>query len=664
MAEHPRRLFVCNGGLLARPIRARLRGAGYAPRLGLPGASDLVGVWGQSPTAWRGEALAKRRGAALVRIEDAFLRSVLPGRSGTPPLGLLIDHCGAHFDPSAPSDLETLLATSPLDDTTLLDRARDGMARLHWAELSKYSAFDPETPLPEPGYVLVIDQTAGDAAVRASRGDRAAFLEMLFDAREAHPHARIVIKTHPETQQGFRAGHYRDSDLGPGMEFCDSPVSPWRLLEGAIAVHAFSSQMGFEAILAGHRPVIHGQPFYVGWGLTDDRAPVARRQRSLTRAQLFAAAMILYPRWHDPYRDRACGFEAALDTFEAQTRAWREDRKGWVATGMRLWKRRHLQAGFGTYRPVIFADPPRRAARLAERSGRRLMTWGDRPAPAGALRVEDGLLRSRGLGAALVPPASLALDDLGLHYDPARESRLERLITAAPTLPDHARRRAERLVQRLVAARLTKYNLAGDMPPELPPGRRILVPGQVEDDAAIRLGAGEIKTNRGLLEAVRAAHPDAVILYKPHPDVEAGLRPGAVADAGALADVVLVQADIHAALAVADEVWTITSGTGFEALLRGIPVTCLGTPFYAGWGLTRDLGPPCPRRTARPDITALAHAALIGWPRYFDPVSGRPCPPEVTLDRLIEGQGRTAPALRALARIQGLLAGFPGLWRR
>lgn len=664
MAEPPRRLFVCTGGLLARPIRARLRGAGYAPRLGLPGAGDLVGVWGQSPTAWRGEALAKRRGAALVRIEDAFLRSVLPGRSGTPPLGLLIDHKGAHFDPSAPSDLETLLATSPLDDTALLDRARDGMARLRWAELSKYSGFDPETPLPEPGYVLVIDQTTGDAAVRASRGDRAAFLEMLFDAREAHPHARIVIKTHPETQQGFRAGHYRDSDLGPGMEFCDSPVSPWRLLEGAIAVHAFSSQMGFEAILAGHRPVIHGQPFYVGWGLTDDRAPVARRQRSLTRAQLFAAAMILYPHWHDPYRDRACRFEAALDAFEAQTRAWREDRTGWVATGMRLWKRRHLQAGFGTYRPVIFADPPRRAARLAVRSGRRLMAWGDRPAPAEAIRVEDGLLRSRGLGAALVPPASLALDDLGLHYDPARESRLERLIAAAPILPDHARRRAERLVERLVAARLTKYNLAGDMPPELPPGRCILVPGQVEDDAAIRLGAEEIKTNRGLLEAARAAHPDAVILYKPHPDVEAGLRPGAVSDAAALADVVLVRADIHAALAVADEVWTITSGTGFEALLRGIPVTCLGTPFYAGWGLTRDVGPPCPRRTARPDITALAHAALISWPRYFDPVSGRPCPPEVTLDRLIEGQGRAAPALRALARIQGLLAGFPGLWRR
>nr|WP_110549180.1 capsular polysaccharide biosynthesis protein [Limimaricola hongkongensis] len=645
-------------------MRARLRAAGYAPRLGLPRPGGLVGVWGQSPTAPRGEAIAARRGAALVRIEDAFLRSVLPGRAGAPPLGLLIDQAGVHFDPATVSDLETLLATHPLDDTALLDRARDGIARLRDADLSKYSGFDPEAPLPEPGYVLVIDQTAGDAAVRASRGDRNRFLEMLFEAREAHPHARIVIKTHPETQQGFRAGHFRDADLGPGMAFCDTPVSPWRLLEGAVAVHAFSSQMGFEAILAGHRPVIHGQPFYAGWGLTEDRDPVWRRQRRLTRAQLFAAAMILYPHWHDPHRNRACGFEEALDTFEAETRAWREDRMGWVATGMRLWKRRHLQAGFGGVRPVIFADPPARAAARATAAGRRLMVWGDRAAPKGALRVEDGFLRSRGLGAALVPPASLALDDLGLHYDPASESRLERLIAASPALPDHARRRAARLVARLVAAGLSKYNLAGAPLPDMPQGHRILVPGQVEDDAAIRRGAGDIRTNLALLRAVRAARPEAVILYKPHPDVEAGLRPGAVKGAKDVADIVLAGVDPLAALGVADEVWTITSGLGFEALLRGVPVTCLGTPFYAGWGLTRDLGPACARRHARPDLHSLAHAALIGWPRYFDPLTGRPCPPELALDRLAQGTVPRRAGLRILARLQGVFASTAPLWRR
>ena len=141
-----------------------------------------------------------------------------------------------------------------------------------------------------------------------------------------------------------------------------------------------------------------------------------------------------------------------------------------------------------------------------------------------------------------MPPLSLVTDDLGIYYDPTRDSRLERLI-AAP-LPPGGRARAERLVARLVAAGVTKYNLAGQRP-DLPPGHRILVPGQVEDDASLRLGAGEVRSNLALLQAARAAHPQAVIVYKPHPDVEAGLRPGAIPDhaLAGLADVVARKAD-------------------------------------------------------------------------------------------------------------------------
>ena len=40
---------------------------------------------------------------------------------------------------------------------------------------------------------------------------------------------------------------------------------------------------------------------------------------------------------------------------------------------------------------------------------------------------------------------------------------------------------------------------------------------------------------------------------------------------------------------------TMTSLAGFEALLRGKPVTTHGQPFYAGWGLTEDI---CPVRGA------------------------------------------------------------------
>lgn len=676
MTGAPQRLCAFNAGFFRdRRLRRIMALAGHTVGFGLPGPQDGVVVWGRSPYAARGEAVAARRGVPLVRVEDAFLRSVRPGRAGDATIGLMIDPVGVHFDGSASSRLEQVLARDPLDDSNLLQRARDGIGRLRALDLSKYNIHDPAAPLPAPGYVLVVDQTRGDASVRFSGAPDTVFAEMLATAQAENPNARIVIKTHPETAMGLRAGHYGPLDAGERVTLLTDPVSPWQLLEGAIAVHTLSSQMGFEAILAGHRPRVWGQPFYAGWGLTVDERPVARRHRRLTAAQLFAAAMILAPTWYDPCRDRLCSFEEAVDQLEAEVRAFRQDRVGHVATGMRLWKRGRIDAVFGRQKAVAFDDNATRAAARAAREGRGLLVWAGKE-PAGltapvVMRVEDGFLRSRGLGAELAPPLSLVADDLGIYYDPTRESWLERLVLAGP--PPGGAARAERLVGRLIAAGVTKYNLTGALP-DLPPGRRILVPGQVEDDASIRLGAGEVRTNLDLLRAVFGANPDAVIVYKPHPDVEAGLRPGAVSEAELerLADVVARKADPAALIDACDEVWTMTSLMGFEALLRGKRVTCLGAPFYAGWGLTTDLGAvPERRRRApdghplpRPSLAALAHAALIAYPRYWDPVTRRPCPPEVVLDRLASGDiPRPGTVNRLLAKAQGALAGWAHLWR-
>lgn len=676
--EVPRRLFVYNGGFLAPRLRRILAAAGHELRFGLPGAGDGVTVWGRSPRAARGEAVAARYGARLVRIEDAFLRSVRPGRAGDAPLGVLIDPYGVHFDGSGPSLIERIAARDPLDDSQLLQRARDGMARLQAAELSKYNLHDPACAPPEAGYVLVVDQTRGDASIRHSGASEAVFAQMLAEARDAHPAARIVVKVHPETALGLRRGHYAATNLPPGVTLLADPVSPWALLAGAVAVYTVSSQLGFEAILAGHRPHVFGQPFYAGWGLTEDRHSFARRKRSLTRTQLFAVAMILAPTWYDPCRDRLCRFEEAVDQLEAEVRAFRDDRHGHVALGMRLWKRGRLQQVFGREKPLVFARNAQAAVTVAARQGRGLLVWASRagdlpggvPAGVAVRRVEDGFLRSRGLGADLVAPLSLVTDDLGIYYDPSRESRLERLI-AAP-MPAGGAARAEALLATLRARAVTKYNLGGGLP-DLPPAgqRRILVPGQVEDDASIRLGAGQVATNAALVAAVRAACPEAVIVFKPHPDVEAGLRPGALPD-GAGADIIAARADPVALVGACDEVWTMTSLLGFEALLRGKPVTCLGAPFYAGWGLTRDLGPVPERRSRLPDgsrrppvtLLHLIHAALIAYPRYYDPVSRRPCPPEVVIDRLSGGTlPRSGPLNRALAKAQGALARHAWIWR-
>ena len=689
----PRRLFYYNTGFLTQPrLRRILTLAGHDLRLGLPAPGDGVVVWGRSPYSHRGEAIAARRSAPLIRIEDAFLRSIRPGRMGDPPIGLLIDPIGVHFDSTAPSTLEHILSRHPLDDSNLLARSRDGIARIRQLDLSKYNIHDQNLDPPPPGYILLIDQTRGDASIP----DPSAFRRMLGQALTDHPAARIVIKTHPETQSGHRPGHFTPADAADRVTLLTDPVSPWRLLDGATKVYTVSSLLGFEAILAGHRPVVLGQPFYAGWGLTDDATPIPRRTRSLTRAQLFAAAMILAPIWYDPCRDRLCEFEEAVDQMEAEVRAFREDRRGHVAVAMRLWKRRRLQDFFGREQPLIFENDPARAATLATAKHRNLLIWAAKAPPdLIATRVEDGFLRSRGLGADLIPPLSLVTDDLGIYYDPSRESRLERLILSP--LPPGGADRAQDLIARLIAQRVSKYNLPGtipDLPPGTPDSHRILVPGQVEDDASIRLGTGAINTNLALLKAARQANPTSILIYKPHPDVEAGLRPGQItaaafaalaptANSGATSSVptgpaqpliIARNSDPIALIEACDEVWTMTSLLGFEALLRGKKVTCLGAPFYAGWGLTTDLpaaGAPARRSHAsdghplpRPTLAHLVHATLIAYPRYYDPVSRRPCPPEVVIDRLASGQlPRPGLPLRLLAKLQGIFASQTRLWR-
>ena len=108
-ASVPRRLFVYNSGFLTQTrIRRILTLAGYEIRLGAPGPDDFVAVWGKSPTASRGEAVAGHLDRTVIHVEDAFLRSVRTGREGAAPLGLLIDKSGVHFASSCASGLETL----------------------------------------------------------------------------------------------------------------------------------------------------------------------------------------------------------------------------------------------------------------------------------------------------------------------------------------------------------------------------------------------------------------------------------------------------------------------------------------------------------------------------------------------------------------------------
>jgi capsular polysaccharide export protein len=74
-------------------------------------------------------------------------------------------------------------------------------------------------------------------------------------------------------------------------------------------------------------------------------------------------------------------------------------------------------------------------------------------------------------------------------------------------------------------------------------------------------------------------------------------------------------------VAACDVVHTMTSLTGFDALLRGKRVVVYGQPFYAGWGLTEDVlqeGAAFARRQRRLSLDALVAGTLLRYPIYWD----------------------------------------------
>jgi capsular polysaccharide export protein len=284
----------------------------------------------------------------------------------------------------------------------------------------------------------------------------------------------------------------------------------------------------------------------------------------------------------------------------------------------------------------------------------------DLPSTASAAGVpvhemEDGFIRSVGLGSGLHPPLSIVVDSRGIYYDPGRPSDLEALLGESdftPGLIDRARH----LIDDVVRSGISKYASGRARFEDLPAGRRsVLVAGQVEDDRSMKLGAAGVAGNLDLLRRARAAEPGAVILFKPHPDVEAGHRQGRIPDDEALrlADRIVRDVPMSALLEAVDAVHVTTSLTGFEALLRSREVFTHGQPFFAGWGLTTDLGPAITRRGRRLTLEQLVAGVLILYPRYLDPVTRLPCPPEILIARLAETSVVRSTPLTLLRRWQG-----------
>lgn len=615
---------------------------------------DAVLVWGRKPSGRWGERLAARRGLPLWRCEDAFLRSLGLGPD-SPPLGLLLDDTGTYYDAGGPSRLERLIHREHSGPE--LERAAALQQLWREQRVSKYNGA-AEAPAPRQPFVLVVDQSAGDLSIRLGGGSGDRFSAMLTAALAEHPGRTVVVKTHPDVAAGRKRGHFDRAELAdPRIVVEASGGHPTALLERAEAVYTMTSQLGFEALLWGRPVRCFGMPFYAGWGLTVDELPPPERRRPRQLGDLVHAALVEAAVYIDPHRHQACPVEELITALGLQRRLRHSMPSPVEAFGFTPWKQRVLRR-FLAGPALRFRFPWQRPGRAAAQ----VAIWGRRARPGlleavarrrlPLLHVEDGFLRSVGLGADLIEPMSWVLDRSGIYYDATNPSDLERLLAAGDWNPTQLAR-AARLRQLLVEQAITKYNLAAP-PWQRPPTaqRVVLVVGQVESDASIRLGAPGIRSNLALLQAVRAAEPEAYLVYKPHPDVVAGLcRQGTGENAAAqCCDEVLESASIQQLFAQIDALHVLTSIAGFEALLRGVAVHTWGLPFYAGWGLTHDRL-HCERRGRPLPLDALVHAALIDYPRYVSRHSGLFIEPEQAIEELLAWRAAPLPPLSLRQRI-------------
>jgi capsular polysaccharide export protein len=729
-----------SGEFVIAHSRAVARWPGLSELLGIPvvyrgsvrdvSRGRAVLAWGRKPSALRAEAFAQRYRLPVTWIEDGFLRSVGLGYQD-PPLSLVVDDRGIYYDATVPSRLEAMVTRPVSADEGA--RARALVAAWCDGRVSKYNhAREFNGALPQR-FVLVVDQTFGDAAIRFGLAQESNFARMLEAALDAHPQCTVLLKVHPDVVAGRKRGHF--DRLTPGQAsrvvIVGADAHPPSLLQHADAVYVVTSQMGFEGLL--WRKPVHtfGMPFYAGWGLTQDALPAPERRKPAALENLVHAALVEYPRYIDPETGKRCEVERVMEHLALQRRMRERFPATMYALKFSLWKKPIVRAffqgselrfvrdaaqvpdgatlavwgvkkfdqsetgnsGAGAVDPlleqgrvarsegVVESTPPPHPLRghpssieegnaavtaseacfdtrsalsntngysaekvfghasqsnppfaLSRSPGERI----EGPGRISVVRMEDGFLRSVGLGADLVRPLSWVLDRRGMYYDATCPSDLEHLLQTAH-FDDALTGRARRLRERIVEHGLTKYNVGAARwrRPEHA-NRVILVPGQVETDASIRYGAPATRTNMGLLRAVRDANPNALVIYKQHPDVHSGLRVAGEGEHNAArwCDEVVVDIDMGSLLPVVDEVHVLTSLTGFEALLRGKRVATYGQPFYAGWGLTQDIVPPL-RRTRRLTLDELVAGTLIEYPTYVSRTTARFTTPERALDELL-----------------------------
>lgn len=624
---------------------------------------NLFFGWGRKKSGLKAMNLAKKYKAKFILLEDGFIRSLNLGVENSPSFSMVKDDIGIYYDATMPSKLENLLNTYEFKDEEI-KQAKKAIELIKKYKISKYNN---NLDIPDDYFqkdekrVLIITQTANDTSLEFGLAKDFKTLDMIKDAIKENPKSKIYIKIHPDVLSGKKQSDLDINSLPKECILITENFNPIALLEFFDKVYTKTSGMGFEALMQECECICYGMPFYAGWGLTKDKLECKRRMQKRSLEEVFYAAYILYSEYFNPYLNQKSNIFDTIQTLAKYKDIEKVNSNRLFMLGFTLWKRHFIKPFFNAKdNEIIFLNSLKSLAGYKLKESDKFFIWGKKYdentlknlllvkakeqnltnfTPKVSL-VEDGFIRSISLGSDLTRPFSLIVDDKGLYIDPNKASKLEELLQNE-IFDENILNRAKNIIKILLENRFSKYNglKHENLKINAKIGQKIiLIPAQVEDDASMILGGFGLST-LDLLKEVRSKNQDAYIIFKPHPDVLSGNRVGLKDETLILefCDEIVKDCSIDSAIKIADEIHTITSTSGFDALLRAKKVFTYGMPFYAGWGLTKDKH-KCERRTRKLSLEELVAGALITYPRYINPKTKTLCEIEVCLDIMLNLQ--------------------------
>ncbi len=583
-------------------------------------------VWGMKPSGLRLRKNIDK--SKIIFIEDGFIHSYGYTKKKI-PFSICSDKKGIFYNHRSESELFKLIKEKLSNEK--LSRSSKIIKLWKDYSISKYN-FPNFIEPPDQKFILLIDQTFGDLSIYYGGASKDSFTKMFNFAYKNWPDHKILIKVHPDVIKSKKTGCLDKTFFKKkNVIVIDELGQINKLIEFSSAVCVVTSQVGFEALIYKKEVHVFGNPFYSGLGLTIDHniCGNSKKINCITIEQLVYGALVKYQHYLDPRTKRACEVEIILDFINKNRIISRFFPNNLEGINLTPWKARQINR-------FIYPATGKRVKYFIRFKSRmeNIIVWGKSKITdiyiskvKNCISVEDGFIRSVGLGGNLFPPYSLLFDKKGIHFDGSRESDLENLLQEM-ILEEHELIRSRRIIELIVKSNISKYNLKFKNKVEFPSIIKskdiIAVLGQVENDKSILYGVPDDtiqKSNFSLVKQVKKDYPNSFIIYKPHPDIDSGLRAKGKQekDIKEVADFIAYNTPLEYIFKKVNRVAVFTSLGGFEALIRGISVITYGFPFYAGWGLTLDKLNDhnwAKRRTRRLSLEELIFISLVKYPLY------------------------------------------------